>query len=117
MNLCGMYKGTWVFLVLFCAALLLGGPAHDLLEDHGGEVVTHCDGHTPLEHLEEVEGDHDILPCDLCLTFSGKFWFQSPPAVNSFPDQTSEFLLVGECSHSSVSSILPLLRAPPFVIL
>ena len=61
MKLYSMYKGTWFFLVLFCAALLLGGPAHSLLEDHGGEVVTHCDGHTPLEHLEGAEGDHDIL--------------------------------------------------------
>jgi hypothetical protein len=117
MKLYSMYKGTWFFLVLFCGALLLGGPAHSLLEDHGGEVVTHCDGHSPLDHLEGAEGDHDILPCDLCLTLSGKFGFE-PSCVALLFLLKSEVLLVGqEGPLSSLSLSLPLLRAPPALIL
>ena len=112
-----MYKGTWFFLVLFCAALLLGGPAHSLFEDHGGEVVTHCDGHTPLEHLEGAEGDHDILPCDLCLTLSDKAGLLSSQFVTRLPQQAEISLLFEEDFTFPGDFSLPLLRAPPFVIL
>ena len=117
MKLYSMYKGTWFFLVLFCAALLLGGPAHSLLEDHGGEVVTHCDGHTPLEHLEGAEGDHDILPCDLCLTLSGQAGLLPPQFITAFPEQAEISLLLKEGFTFPGDFSLPLLRGPPFVIL
>ena len=117
MKLHSMYKGTWFFLILFCAALLLGGPAHSLLEDHGGEVVTHCDGHTPLEHLEGAEGDHDILPCDLCLTFSDKAGLLPAQFITALPEQAEISLLFEEGSSFLGDYSFPLLRAPPALIL
>lgn len=112
-----MYKGTWFFLVLFCAALLLGGPAHSLLDDHGGEVLTHCEGHTPLEHLEELEGDHDLLPCDLCLTLSGQAGLLSQQFITILPQGANLSLLFEEGSTFLGEYSLPPLRGPPFVIL
>lgn len=116
MNLDGMYKGTWLFLALFSAAVLLGGPAHALFEDHGGEIGAPCEGHSPLDHVEGMEGGLDLTPCDLCLTFSSKFGIEFSPLENPFPGQVASYSSQDERRLSSSTLSLPLLRAPPVVI-
>ena len=117
MNTPVMHKGTWLILAVFSVATLFAGPAHVLLDDHGEEVVFHCDGHGPLSHLEGSEGGPDLSPCDLCLTLSPHL-FGEARVVGSLLSGSGKPVSAFERSpHSCALVILPLLRAPPSMIL
>ncbi len=112
-----MYKGTWLILAGFFVATLFAGSAHALLDDHGKEVVVHCDGHGPLQHFEANDGGFDLAPCEICLSHSPQFYGEAR-LVGNLPSGSGKPVSAFErAPHSCTPVMLPLLRGPPSVIL